>query len=404
MDKRKRYSTVDLFCGCGGLTQGFRQAGFQTLFAADHFDAATVTFARNLGENCNSLEINEQIELPHADVIVGGPPCQGFSSAGPRRENDHRNTLVSVFAKVVARERPKAFVFENVEGFLTADRGTRVFELLRPLVDAGYRIHLRKINAANYGVSQHRKRVIAVGGLGWTPTFAAPTHRAIGAPGSLNAGTGLPSTPSLEETLAGLPAIDAQPPGSLQGHFSKPLSGLDARRVAMLEQGQTMKDLPEELWHPSFARRANRRVADGTPTEKRGGAPSGLKRLIADQPSKAITTGATSEFVHPTEDRNLTIRECARIQSFPDDFIFTGTQGQQLLQIANAVPPLLAKAIGQALANDLDRQAECSDPPQPGALLSFVPTLSNGMSPILQKVTAQVESEFMGLFEFAGES
>ncbi len=81
-----------------------------------------------------------------------------------------------------------------------------------------------------------------------------------------------------------------------------------------------MKDLPQELWHPSFARRANRRVADGTPTEKRGGSPSGLKRLIADQPSKAITTGATSEFVHPTEDRNLTIRECARIQSFPDRF------------------------------------------------------------------------------------
>jgi len=404
MKDQTRHTIVDLFSGCGGLSQGFHHAGFDTLFAGDHFDAAVSTFTENHGSQCQNVEIHDQMELPAADVIVGGPPCQGFSSAGPRRENDHRNTLVSVFANIVARDRPKAFVFENVEGFLTADRGMRVFELLRPLVDAGYRIHLRKINAANYGVSQHRKRVIAVGGLGWSPTFAPPSHRAIGAPGSLNAGTGLPPTPSLEEVLAGLPPVATTSPGTIQGHFAKALSGLDAKRVEMLKQGQTMKDLPEELWHPSFARRANRRVADGTPTEKRGGAPSGLKRLIADQPSKAITTGATSEFVHPTEDRNLTLRECARIQSFPDSFQFLGTQGQQLLQIANAVPPLLAEAIGRSLAKDLERMESSDDDSLPGALLTFIPTLSSGMSPILQKVTAQVESEFMGLFEFAGEA
>lgn len=403
MKDQKRHTILDLFSGCGGLSRGFHNAGFDTLFAADHFDAAVSTFTENHGSQCHNVEIDDQMELPVADVIVGGPPCQGFSSAGPRRENDHRNTLVSVFANIVVRDRPKAFVFENVEGFLTADRGTRVFELLRPLVDAGYRIHLRKINAANYGVSQHRKRVIAVGGLNWSPTFAPPSHRAIGAPGSLNAGTGLPPTPSLEEVLAGLPPVATTPPGTIQGHYAKTLSGLDAKRVEMLKQGQTMKDLPEELWHPSFARRANRRVADGTPTEKRGGAPSGLKRLIADQPSKAITTGATSEFVHPTEDRNLTLRECARIQSFPDSFQFLGTQGQQLLQIANAVPPLLAEAIGRALALDLERMEAREDVSLPGALLTFIPTLSSGMSPILQKVTAQVESGFMGLFEFAGE-
>ena len=179
------HSIIDLFSGCGGLSHGFHDAGFNTLFAADHFEAAVGTFTENHGNQCRYVEIDDQIELPEADVIVGGPPCQGFSSAGPRRENDHRNTLVSVFAKIVVRDRPKAFVFENVEGFLTADRGTRVFELLRPLINAGYRIHLRKINAANYGVSRHRKRVIAIGGLGWSPTFPAGADDERSAAGTL---------------------------------------------------------------------------------------------------------------------------------------------------------------------------------------------------------------------------
>ena len=114
-------------------------------------------------------------------VIAGGPPCQGFSSAGMRRTGDKRNTLVACFAQIVTRKRPRAFVFENVEGFLTAEGGKRVLDLLTPLVTAGYRIHLRKVNAANYGVPQHRKRVIAIGGLGWEPSFPEPTHSAHGA-------------------------------------------------------------------------------------------------------------------------------------------------------------------------------------------------------------------------------
>jgi len=132
-------------------------------------------------------------------------------------------------------------------------------------------------------------------------------------------------------------------------------------------------------------------VSDGTPTERRGGAPSGLRRLTADEPSKAITGGALREFVHPSEDRPLTIRECARLQTFPDTFRFSGKQGEKMQMIGNAVPPQLSRAIAKSLALDL-KSATVGE--QKGALLSFVPTGSTGMSPALQKVTKDVQKKF----------
>ncbi len=172
-------SVVDLFCGAGGLSVGLRAAGFNVVWAADNNEAAVRTYRANLGEHvmCQSIAVNT--DPPEAAVIAGGPPCQGFSSAGMRRPGDKRNTLVTCFAQIVARKRPLAFVFENVEGFLTAEGGKRVIDLLTPLVAAGYHIHVRKVNAANYGVPQHRKRVIALGGLGWEPSFPEPTHSAM---------------------------------------------------------------------------------------------------------------------------------------------------------------------------------------------------------------------------------
>jgi DNA (cytosine-5)-methyltransferase 1 len=152
-----------------------------------------------------------------------------------------------------------------------------------------------------------------------------------------------------------------------------------------------MRDLPIELWHDSYRRRAYRRVMDGTPTERRGGAPAGIRRLVLDEPCKAITGGALAEFLHPSEDRNLTLRECARIQTFPDDFCFRGTCTEQARLIGNAVPPLLASIIARTLAADLLLTKRPSDP---GRLLSFVPTLSNGMSPLLERVTKTVRAAF----------
>lgn len=384
-----RPTVVDLFCGAGGLSLGFIAAGFEIVRAIDNDRVAVETYSSNVGDEVIELDVTDEIEVPGSTVIIGGPPCQGFSSAGLRKVGDKRNTLVSRFASIVARMRPKAFVFENVEGFLTAENGDYVLDLLTPLIASGYQIHVRKVNAANYGVPQHRKRVIAIGGLGWPPSFPEFTHSAFGAPGARLAGAHLPKSPTLEQALQGLPPPTCTPPGSLFGHYYHPLEGVDLLRARALKPGETMRDLPIELWHESFQRRAFRRVMDGTPTDRRGGAPAGVKRLCSDLPSKAITGGSIAEFIHPHEDRNLTVRECARLQTFPDTFEFVGTLSQQSRLIGNAVPPLLAEKIASQLARDLRSAPSGSGG---GTILSFVPTLSEGVSPALKRVMERVRA------------
>lgn len=384
---------VDLFCGAGGMTLGFVRAGFDVAIAYDNWGCAVETYDRNLGKHVRRTTVSDNLELPISTAIIGGPPCQGFSSAGARHDHDHRNTLVAVFARLIAKHRPSAFVFENVEGFLTGGAGRFVFDLLDPLIEAGYRIHLRKVNAANFGVPQHRKRVLAVGGLGWDPTFPTPTNSAHGAPGALLGGTHLPRTPSISDALEGLSAATI---GNNGDHTYSELEGLDIERARLLKPGQRMRDLPEELWHESYKRRAFRRVMDGTPVEKRGGAPAGLRRLCADEPSKAITGAAINEFLHPEEDRPLTVRECARIQTFPDGFTFVGSRRDRAQLIGNAVPPQFAEVIARTLLHDLGRR---TDEASAGALLSFSPTLSTGMSPILDQVRRKVEKRYCGRLE-----
>ncbi len=303
---RFHITVVDLFCGGGGLSLGFTQAGFEIVLAVDKHATAVRTYRMNVGNHAIRRDLSWDLALPAATVFVGGPPCQGFSSSGQRKPGDQRNSLVSRFAELVAGFRPAAFVFENVEGFLTAENGDRVLELLTPLIAVGYRIHLCKVNAANYGVPQHRKRVIAIGGLGWEPSFPQPTHSAYGAPGAHLAGQHLPFAPTVLEALVNLPRPLAEAPGCPEDHVYRPLDGLDLERAHALRPGQRMRDLPKRLWHDSYRRRAFRRVMDGTPTERRGGAPVGILRLRGDEPSKAITRGARSEFLHPIEHRNLT--------------------------------------------------------------------------------------------------
>lgn len=384
-------TVVDLFAGAGGLSLGFQRAGFHGLWAADNHPAATETFRRNIHERVDCIEIDADTEFERPSVIVGGPPCQGFSSAGMRKADDARNTLVSVFAQVVARIRPSAFVFENVEGILTSEGGRRLVELLEPVIANGYRVHLRKVNAANFGVPQHRKRVLAIGGLGFDPAFPQPTHSAFGAPGATLAATRLPLTATVAEAIGTLPGPSDAEPGCPADHYWGCLDEIRQRRIAALGPGQTMRDLPEEHWHQSFRRRAHRRVKDGTPSARRGGPPSGMRRLKANEPSKAITGRASNEFVHPVEDRFLTLRECARLQTFPDGFVFCGTKAERALLIGNAVPPMLGEVVARGLTEDLGRQQRgCKK----GALLSFVPALSSGVSPALQQAAEMVEARF----------
>ncbi len=382
------------------MSLGFLAAGFDVVRAYDFNKHAVATYRKNIGEHVEELSISEGLALPQCDVIAGGPPCQGFSSAGMRRSGDHRNTLVSVFAQLIAKHRPRAFVFENVEGFLTGEGGDRVLDLLIPLIDAGYRIHLRKVSVANFGVPQHRKRVIGFGLLGMDSTFPEFTHTAFGAPGAHLGVRHLPRTPTVFDALAGLPAAGAQQPGVPQGHVAGRVNEEDLQRMSQLTAGGTMRDLPEDLWHSSFKRRAYRRVQDGTPTERRGGAPSGIRRLDGNEPSKAITSFARAEFVHPTENRFLTLRECARVQTFPDSFEFMGNQSDQALLIGNAVPPRFSEAVARHVLGQLEVPGAQH---AKGALLSFVPTLSTGMSPALAQTTNLVLSKFGGRNAESGE-
>ena len=393
---------LDLFCGAGGLSLGLKRAGFGISLAVDNWSHAQETFA------CNSPDVPflkaDISQLKGADLlgpagiqgneqpalIAGGPPCQGFSSAGKRRPGDPRNTLVGTFACLVAELKPHFFLFENVEGFLTMDRGAAVFALLDPILEAGYQVHLRKVNAANYGVPQLRKRVIVVGALGTVPSFPEPSHAAYGAPGAHLAGRNLTPTPTLQQTIGDLEKASLR----FNGHIREPLTGLDLQRCAALKPGQTMRDLPIGLQHDSYSRRANRRVRDGMPTERRGGAPAGLRRLRSDEPSKAITGAAVSEFLHPSIKGFLTIRECARLQTFPDEFEFIGTRSAQALLIGNAVPPRLAEAFGQSLIGDYHTSIASKTVSTEGRLLSFSPTLSTGMSPILCEVFSHVSKRY----------
>ena len=390
-----RPTVADLFCGAGGLTLGFEAAGFASVYGIDSDPDAVATYAANLDGRVVCGDVRDAGPLRPADVVAGGPPCQGFSSAGSRAGGDDRNTLVRTFAETVAEAAPRAFVFENVEGFLTLDGGRFLLDLLDPLVGAGYSVRVRKVNAANYGVPQNRKRVLAVGGRGWTPDLPAPSRSTWGTPGSRNVGRGLPPTDTLAAAIGDLPPAADPTAGSAEpavcGHTARPLTGAALERAKLLAEGQCMRDLPPELWHESYGQRANRRVSDGTPTARRGGAPTGVRRLRWDEPCKTVTGGSGGDFLHPAEHRGLTPRECARVQGFPDRFCFRGNRADQHRLIGNAVPPPLAAAVGAALLAGWEDPALRTDA---GGVAEFTPTASSGLSPALRGVAETVARRY----------
>jgi len=394
------FTSVDLFAGAGGLTLGLKSVGFRTLMANDNWMPAVETLEENFPEvdvraedvrGLTGEQITERADFDGCPTLVaGGPPCQGFTSAGARRASDMRNTLVSEFARLVVEMRPGWFLFENVEGFLTMSDGAFVTDLLDGVIEAGYVVRLRKVNVANYGVPQLRKRVIALGRLRADPGFPSPTHHAFGAPGVSTMATAvLPLCPTVGDGLEGLPAA-TESHEEPSGHRPSKVSKMDLERIRRLAPGQTMQDLPPEFQHRSYARRANRRVSDGMPTERRGGAPAGLRRLRLDEPSKAITSAAPRELIHPIEDRPLTLRECARLQGFPDGFRFLGSRSEKATLIGNAIPP----AFGSRFAAWVQLVATKPIESRAGGLVEFHVTNGSGMSPTLRRVVERISNRY----------
>jgi DNA (cytosine-5)-methyltransferase 1 len=411
------HTALSLFCGAGGCSLGFKQAGYEILFASDIDKAAVNSYQANFPEiscveaDTRSLDfskilLNLGLVVGELDILIGGPPCQGFSTAGLRFWDDPRNSLLKQYVYALYTMKPKWFLMENVEGLLTADKGKYVYEAVTALIECGYQVRVEKVYAQEYGVPQRRKRVLIIGNrLGIDFKLPEPKteiygrifrHSNITLRHTI---TGLPKPSDnnwekLDYTLQAASAWEKYLRGTANdvvNHFLPKMTDLQVRRIKALKPGHTMQNLPIDLQHESFKKRANRRVMDGTPSEKRGGAPSGLKRLFFDEPSLTITGSATREFIHPDEDRPLTIREAARIQTFPDDFVFLGNSSEKIQQIGNAIPPLISHIFAKHITDNYGFEQESN---VAGRLLGFTLTKANAMSPAL-RTTEQLLSTLL---------
>lgn len=374
------YKAISLFAGAGGCSLGFLRYGVDILAAYDVCKEATDTYNYNFEGNkghiedlstCDFRNLRHNLKLHRGelDLIIGGPPCQGFTTAGRRSDSDSRNLLLANYVNALQEFHPRWFMMENVEGILTTTNGNFIVDCIQGMISQGYTIYLKKVYMQEYGIPQRRKRVIIVGNReGKSFEFPKPISVASGR-------IYRNGTETLREAIADIEEIDIPE----INHIRKTDKGIQYERICALHEGQTMKDLPKELQHKSFAKRAARRVCDGMPSEKRGGSPTGLKRLVYDEPSLTITGSAISEFIHPKQNRMLTVRECARIQTFPDGFHFCGSDSQQIQQIGNAIPPLFANQMAEQIYKcDLNHSKLL-----PKGLIWYNVTKSSAMSPAL---------------------
>jgi DNA (cytosine-5)-methyltransferase 1 len=352
---------VDLFAGAGGLSLGFHLAhlGFMPVFAVEHDHAAASTFKRNFGCDVFDGNIEAGPIYPEADVVLGGPPCQGFSPLGRDRDDVSRaalNALWEHYLEAVRSIRPKAFVIENVPEF---QRSAQFVELLRvmetdPLL-SDYGIAYGVLNAADYGVPQNRKRGILVAiksteDLPWPPP---PTH---------GPGTSQPHV-TVKEAIGDLPRrtrgtepyVDVD--GAQHLHFGRRPLPSSLERYKAIPPGGNRFDL-------------QRNRPDLTPAcwaNKPTGTVDVMGRLWWDRPSATIRTEffkpEKGRYLHPTAHRVISHREAARIQTFPDTYVFEGSKIEIARQIGNAVPPVLGKAIAEYVHRHAFARSETNERP-----------------------------------------
>ena len=354
-------SVVSVFSGGGGLDLGFVKEGYNIIWAIDNNFNAVESYKANIGNHIicsdiNNIDINT---IPHADVVIGGPPCQAFSLAGKRNTEDERGQLVWKYIQIIDVVRPKAFVFENVTGLLSAknSEGQKIIELLKQAFrDIGYTITTQTMNAADYGIPQRRKRVIIVGMRDEVKfVFPKPTH-------NIN-GDGLKKYVSVEEALGDLPPAvendnevlgyvtkplndyqrEMQSNKSISEHIIPQMSELDRYIISHVKPGGNYMDVPKDV----NSARIKRLQRDGGHTTCYG-------RMVPDMPSYTINTYFNRPNVgcniHYSADRLITVREALRLQSFPDSYtlVSTSKQGKNLI-VGNAVPPMLARVIAKEL-------------------------------------------------------
>lgn len=390
IEKNSNYRVFDLFAGAGGFSLGFSMADYNINLCLEHDLWACDTLRFNhkhskvIQSDIRNFDSKEKIEaviplIP--DVIIGGPPCQGFSNASTNSDiNDPRNSLFKNFAFWVNVVKPKVFVMENVAGILTKKNasGEKVIDIITSNFEKlGYSVEIWKLNAADYGVPQIRERIFIVGNsFGKKLGFPRPTHSATDSSLSKHITTG--------EAILDLPIINAKQGQESQSYTLNPSNEYQkwargnakvltnhvamkhtersVSRFKLIQSGELISDIPDDL-----------------KVRKRGGKGelsvaffnSNYRHLKADRVSNTIPASFYSNFIHPITPRNITSREAARIQSFPDNYTFLGKRTlissklmrklgkdedhlSQYNQIGNAVPPLLAKSIASHIRTFLD--------------------------------------------------
>jgi DNA (cytosine-5)-methyltransferase 1 len=342
-------NAIDLFCGCGGASLGLKMAGYKIVGAVDNDPKACETYFKNLSLEpiCEDLrrvsgqKIIDYYDLRRGDIdlVVGCPPCQGFSSLRRTRcpeETDSRKNLVTVFLKRISEIQPRAVIFENVSGIATKE-GLRYYlgRFLRKMEKMGYRTDWQVINAADYGVAQFRKRVFA---------FCAKTDKRIVIPDKTHSNpkhcdSGEPWK-TVRRKIGNMPPLS---PGencpSILNHRARTHSPEILEIIRNIpKDGGSRRSLPDSLWLPCHNRLKAR---------KSRGAESIYGRMVWDRPAPTITcrctTPSSGRFLHPEQDRAITPREAARLQAFPDSFVFPDEFSKAERFIGNAVPPELMK-------------------------------------------------------------
>lgn len=358
--KKNKIKVIGLFSGCGGLDLGFKQAGYDIIWANDILDDACETYKLNIGNhiiNEDITKINLDV-IPSADVIVGGPPCQGFSGIGKRDPNDDRSALVYSYLDVVNKIQPKVFLFENVTGIKSSKAydGSKVIDnLKKAFEDIGYHINIYTLNAADYGVPQKRKRVFIIGNkLGTDITAPTQTH--------------FDNVPNKKQWISSFEAISDLESPTENGNIKykhEPISDYqllmrknsnettlqiipyssptDKEIIKHVKPGGNYMDIPDEV--------STKRIMYFKST---GGRTTTYGRLDPEKPNYTLNTHFNRPNIgcniHYNEDRMITIREGLRFQSFPDDFhLISKTKRNYYVQVGNAVPPLLSKAWAEHL-------------------------------------------------------
>lgn len=338
---------VDLFCGAGGLHMGFEKAGFQIGLSVDNninverthrYNFPHIPFLNTDVSELSSSTIKEVIGYKEVDVLIGGPPCQGFSTIGKRVSSnpsiralpDPRNALISQYIRLLEELNPKYLVMENVKGLLTMNSGQDIKNAITSIQQLGYNVDFKIINMADYGVPQIRERVIIIGNrLGHTVEFPEVEY-------AENPTGKLKPWNNCWDAINDL--LDKQPDKSFNHVPLKHTEKIIERYKLIPEGGRLPEDqLPPELYRKNFG--------------------NTYKRLSRTKPALTMVPGNDAFPIHPTLHRSLTVREAARIQTFPDSMFFFGNRRQTGHQVGNAVPPLFS----EKLALHIKKQLEVND-------------------------------------------